>query len=448
MKKNSEYSFNQAVWRSNITLPHFPSLQTNIKTDVLIIGGGITGILCAWILDRTGVRYTLVESEEICSGITQHTTAKITAQHGLIYHKLIQKFGLEKAKLYFEANHTALEQYFKLCKTIPCDFEEKDAIVYSLHNRKKIEQEKQALDKIGFSTDFMDKLPLPFPVAGAIKFKHQAQFHPLKFLSAIVQNLNIYEHTCVLKLKKGVAHTKHADITANHIIVATHFPFINKHGSYFLKMYQHRSYVIALEDAPNINGMYIDEAKQGLSFRNYKNFLLIGGGSHRTGKQGGNWEELHRFATRYYPNLNKKYYWATQDCMTLDGIPYIGLYSKNTPNLYVATGFQKWGMTSAMISAMILSDSIIGKKNPYAAIFSPSRTMLHPQLAINTFEAICNLMTISKKRCPHMGCALKWNPQEHSFDCPCHGSRFTDSGKQIDNPATKDLKIKIASLNK
>lgn len=234
--------------------------------------------------------------------------------------------------------------------------------------------------------------------------------------------------------------TEHGTITADKIIVATHFPFLNKHGSYFLKMYQSRSYVMAFEQAPQVDGMYVDEAQKGLSFRNYKDLLLIGGGDHRTGKQGGNWKELAEFAGKYYPGAKETYRWAAQDCMTLDGVPYIGHYSGHTPELYVATGFHKWGMTSSMVSAGILADLVLGKENPCADIFSPSRSMLHPQLIANAFEAVMNLLTPTGKRCPHMGCALKWNPQEHSWDCPCHGSRFTEDGKLINNPATGDLK--------
>ena len=204
-------------------------------------------------------------------------------------------------------------------------------------------------------------------------------------------------------------------------------------------MYQHRSYVIALEGAPYIDGMYLDESEKGLSFRNYQNLLLIGGGSHRTGTEGGNWNELREFARINYPDAKEKYAWATQDCMTLDGIPYIGQYSANTPNLYVATGFNKWGMTSAMVSAMILTDMVKDQSNEYEEVFSPSRSILKGQLLVNGFEATVNLLNFSSKRCPHLGCALKWNNAEHTWDCPCHGSRFTEEGKLIDNPATGDM---------
>lgn len=431
-----------SVWQSGTEKMDFPSLTADIRTDVLVIGGGMAGILCAYMLHQAGVDCVLAEAKNICGGITKDTTAKITAQHGLIYDKLIREFGLEKAKRYYDANEAALRQYRQLCRSIDCDYEEKDAFVYSVGDRKKIEKELAALERLGVHADFAAELPLPFPVAGAVRFPRQAQFHPLKFASAVAAGLRIYENTTVRELIGTTAVTDRGRIAADKVIVATHFPFINKHGSYFLKMYQHRSYVIALENAPDVHGMYVDEAQKGMSFRNYKNLLLIGGGDHRTGKQGGNWQELRAFAARYYPDASEKYAWATQDCMTLDGVPYIGHYSARTENLFVAAGFNKWGMTSSMVSALLLTDLVLGRKNSYAAVFSPSRTILRPQLAVNAFEAVVHLLTPTSRRCPHMGCALKWNSHEHTWDCPCHGSRFTREGHLIDNPATGDIQKK------
>ena len=429
-----------SLWEQESICSGFEDLKQEIKTNILIIGGGMAGILCAYMLQQAGIQYVLVEAQTICSGITKNTTAKITSQHGLIYDKLIRKFGVEKAKQYLEANEAALCKYRELCKNVDCDFEEKPSYVYSLHDRLKIEKEILALEKLAGHAEFTQRIPLPFSVAGAVKYENLAQFHPLKFISAISKGLCIYEHTRVRELVGTTAITDHGKIIAKKIIVATHFPFLNKHGSYFLKMYQHRSYVIALDNAQNVDGMYVDEAQKGMSFRNYENLLLIGGGDHRTGKTGGNWKELRNFAQQYYPSAIEKYHWATQDCMTLDSIPYIGAYSASTSDLYVATGFNKWGMTSAMISAMILCDLIQGKQNPYAEVFSPSRTILRPQLAVNVFEAVVNLLTPTTKRCSHLGCALKWNPYERTWDCPCHGSRFKKDGKLIDNPATQSLK--------
>lgn len=429
----------QSIWSETAHLPAFEPLRGNQSTDVLIIGGGMTGILCAHMLQQAGVDYMLVEANRICSGITKNTTAKITVQHGLIYHKLLSRFGGANAKLYLEINQSALEQYRRLCGNIDCGFEEQDNYVYSLHNRHKLDLELKALSFLSAGASFCEQLPLPFETAGAVRFPNQAQFHPLHFISGIAKNLNIFERTVVRELIGTTAVTNHGKIKAGKIIVATHFPFLNKHGSYFLKLYQHRSYVLALKNTKKLDGMYVDEADKGLSFRSYDDLLLLGGGGHRTGKHGGNWAELTDFAQKHYPNAGEVCRWATQDCMSLDGVPYIGPYSKHTPQLYVASGFNKWGMTSSMVSAMVLRDFILERYNPWAEVFSPSRSILHPQLAINGFESAINLLTPTAPRCPHLGCALKWNPHEHSWDCPCHGSRFEENGKLIDNPATRNL---------
>ena len=298
----------------------------------------------------------------------------------------------------------------------------------------------KALDRLEIPAKFVQDLPLPLDTVGAICFPKQAQFNPLKLVSGIAKELNIYERTPARSFDTNRVLTDHGTITASKIIVATHFPVLNKHGNYFLKMYQQRSYVLALDNGPLLDGMYLDGDDNGLSFRNYGDLLLIGGGGHRTGKKGGAWEELEVFTRRKLPKAKEVCRWATQDCMTLDGIPYIGQYSKRTPDLYVITGFNKWGMTSSMVASMVINDLVQGKENPYASVFSPSRTVLRSQLFTNGFEAVLNLLTPTKPRCPHMGCALKWNPQEHSWDCPCHGSRFARDGSLQDNPATRNLK--------
>ncbi len=424
-----------SIWTQKVELPHFHRLDGSRQTDVLIIGGGMAGILCAYFLKKAGVDYMLTEGRSICSGITRDTTAKISAAHGLIYDRLLRQEGQEKAAMYLEANQKAVEKYAELGYKIDCDFEEKTSYVYSLENRQKLEAETEALRKLGCEVEIVDTTELPFKTMGAVAMRKQAQFHPLKFISQIASGLHIYENTFVREFGDHTAITDRGNITYKKLIFATHFPVDNKHGMYFLKMYQHRSYVIALENAANVQGMYIDEAKEGLSFRNYGNLLLLGGGSHRTGKKGGGFKTLEELAERYYPEAVQKDKWATQDCMTLDGVPYIGPYSRNMPDCYVTTGFNKWGMTSSMLAAMLLTDQILEKENPYAEVFDPSRSIWKPQLAINACEALVNLLTPSMNRCPHLGCALKWNAAERTWDCPCHGSRFDQEGTVLDNPA-------------
>ncbi len=406
----------------------------------MVIGGGMAGLLCAYFLTQAGVDTLLVEENRICSGVTARTTAKITAQHGLIYQKLLQKQGLEKARMYLQANQEALSLYRSLCKQIPCGFETKSSYVCNLQDGRAIDLELEALHRIGFPAEKIEALPLPFSTVGAVKFRQQAQFHPLQFASHIVKGLHIFENTPVRRLDGTVALTDYGRITAKNVIVATHFPFMNRHGSYFLKLYQQRSYCLALENGPNVGGMYVCGEKGGFSFRNSGNYLLLGGNSHRTGKQSTGWAPLEQLAQQCYPDAPAVYRWATQDCMSLDSIPYIGQYSACTPGVYVATGFNKWGMTSSMVSAMVLRDLILQKRTPYKALFSPSRSILTRQLAVNALESATNLLRPTAPRCPHLGCALHWNSQERSWDCPCHGSRFDEAGKKLNNPAQKDLK--------
>ena len=430
-----------SVWTETAQLPAFDPLEGDLKTDVLIIGGGFPGILTAYRLAQAGVDYALVEADAICSGVTKNTTAKITAQHGLIYDTLIRSMGLEKARLYLEANQAALQQLRDLCRDIDCDFEEQDSFVYSLDDRQKIDAELEALHRLHFGASFEKELPLPFPVAGAVRFPHQAQFHPLKFIAGIAKKLRIHEHTKVRQLMPGKALTNRGMISAKKIIVATHFPLLNKHGGYFIKLYQHRSYVLALENAPSFGGMYVDESVKGLSFRRHRDMLLLGGGSHRTGRQGGGWRELEQFVSRCYPQAVIAARWAAQDCMSLDHVPYIGQYSKKTSDLFVAAGFNKWGMTASMAAADILSNLVQGRQTPCADVFTPTRSLLHPQLLLNAAETIISLLTPTVPRCPHLGCALRYNKAEHSWDCPCHGSRFGEDGALIDNPATDDKQL-------
>lgn len=427
----------RSVWQET-QLPHFPQQKEDIHTDVLIIGGGLAGILTAYSLSQNGVDYALVEKGRICGGNTQNTTAKITVQHGLLYGQ-IADCSMDKAKKYYDIHCAALEKYASLCATIDCDFERKDNYVYAVSDYAKLEKETETLQKIGCDATFCDTLPLPIHIAGAVRVPNQAQFNPLKFVRSIVEGLNIYEHTEVQSMVGKTAVTNGGRIYAKCVVCATHFPFDNKHGSYFMKLYQHRSYVIALENAPYMDGMYVDESDTGLSFRYYNGLLLLGGGGSRTGKPNGNWRELRAFAQRKCPEAREVYHWSAQDCMTLDGIAYIGQYSKRTPGFYVATGFNKWGMTSSMVAAMLLCDRILGRENAYAEVFNPSRSMLKPQLLTNTYETLVHFDPFAKKVCPHMGCALQWNRAEHSWDCPCHGSRFSESGKLLDNPANGDL---------
>lgn len=475
----------KSIWSENCKFNRRDELNGDVKTDILIIGAGIAGILVGYLLNKSGREVVLIDKSQIASGNTGNTTAKITSQHDLIYHKLIEEFGEEKASQYAKANELAIKMYKEIIKErkIKCDFEEVPAYIYSLNNTELIKKEVEAAKNLGIEAEFVENVNIPLDVKGAVKFNNQGQFNPLKFIEDISKELVIYENTRAIKIEENLVSTNKGKITADHIVIATHYPIMNAPGYYFMKMHQERSYVIALENADNIQGMYIDYEKQGYSFRNYQELLLLGGVSQRTGEneKGGSYNKLREFAKEIYPNAREKYNWSAQDCMTIDGIPYIGKYSESTPNIYVATGFNKWGMTSAMVSAMIIADLILGKENDFSDIFSPKRfdlslsiSNIAKDLATTTKNFIAQKIYIPSSeiehikdghagvveyegekvgvykneegkefivstKCPHLGCELHWNADELTWDCPCHGSRFNYKGKLIDSPSVKDI---------
>lgn len=477
----------KSVWSDSCKFDKRQQLDKDIETDILVIGAGIAGILTGYFLKESGKDVVLIDKGKIAGGNTKNTTAKITSQHDLIYDKLIREFGEEKAREYARANEYAIKKYKGIIENenIDCEFEYLPAYVYSLNEVDDIKKEVEAAKKLGIDAEYVEEVNLPLDVKGAVKFNNQAQFNPLKFLKVIAKDLDIYENTKALEIKEDCVITDRGTINAKSIVVATHYPIMNVPGYYFMKMHQERSYVLALENAEDINGMYIDVNKEGYSFRNYNGLLLLGGVSHRTGEneQGGCYDKLRKVAKELYPNSKEKYHWSAQDCMTLDGIPYIGRYSDKTPNIYVATGFNKWGMTSSMVAANIISDLILGNKNDFAEVFSPKRFDLSLSitniandlietsknfiaekvyLPSDTIEHIENghggiveyngekvgvyknksgkVFTVSTK-CAHLGCQLSWNADELTWDCPCHGSRYDYKGCLIDSPAIKGIEI-------
>lgn len=366
-----------SIWLQTAQLPPFPPLRSDLKTDVLIIGGGMAGLLCAYKLSQAGVDCALVEANRIGSGVTRNTTAKITAQHGLIYASLLQRLGSQRAKLYLSANQAALAEYRALCRDIDCDFEERDAFVYSVDSGKRLEQELAALDRLGFAAEFVESLPSPSPRRAPSNSRARPSSTPqihgrhcqgTADLRAY-QGLGVGPRLGLHQRRKdlgGQDHRRHP------------LPAAEQARLLFPQAVPAPLLCAGPKDAPDVHGMYLDEDQTGLSFRNCGEHLLIGGGSHRTGKRGGGWSELERFTRRHYPKAQETARWATQDCMTLDGVPYVGLYSRGTAGLYVAAGFNKWGMTSSLVAAGLLTDLILGRDNPYTPVFSPSRGFSAP----------------------------------------------------------------------
>ncbi len=426
------------LWDSTTNLPRFPQLNDDINTDVLIVGGGLSGLLCSYILKQYGVDSIVLEGDRIGSGTTGGTTAVVTPQHGLIYTDIIKKFDKSVAAKYLNANADAYERYKSLSAKYEFDFEETPSHIYSTKDNTSLKAEAKILKELGADVEFLEELEIPIQISGAVQFKHAGQMNPLKFLRSISCELNIKEKSLVKKIKDNKAFTDHGSVTAKKIIVASHFPLFKLKGLYSLKMYQMRSYVIALENASKLNGTYADINQGGIYLRSYKDTIIAGGGDVRTGTNSVGFDTIRDFAKKYYPEANEKYIWAAQDCMTLDKIPYIGKLS-GSDDIFVITGFNEWGMTSAMLGAGIIKDMIIGNYNTFVDVFSPGRNIFNKQLVVNIGVSFKNIIKPSSKRCTHLGCTLMKNIEENSWDCQCHGSRFDTEGNIIDGPALKNI---------
>ena len=497
---------NLSYWVESTPKTNYPSLNKNINTDVLIIGGGITGIVTSYILNKKNpsLNITIVEANKMAMGATSNTTAKITSQHGLLYNYLANSFGKDTAKKYLFSNEEAIKTISNIikCENIDCDFSMQDSYVYTCNkqNVSKIIDEISAVNFLGFNASFEKECPLPFPIEGAIKFPNQAQFHPRKYLLSLLKilekrNINIFENSMVHDIKhindKYEIYINDYKVSANHLVMASHYPIKNFPGMYFIKMYQDSSYAIGVDIGNDVfDGIYISCDEPTTTFRNtiYENgrkLLIIGGSSHKTGDTNVNIEDsynnLESYIKKLYPKAKIKYKWMTEDCISLDKIPYIGEFSKFLPNMYVATGFKKWGMTTSHVAAQIICDKILGKENMYEDIYTATRlkpiknskefgNMLKQSiysLAINklsppikSYKELENdsggIVDYKGKKlgifkdengklfaiipyCKHLGCELSWNNLEKTWDCPCHGSRYDYLGKIITEPTTENL---------
>lgn len=402
-----------SIWSidSKVQIPRYEKLRQIKKADVTIVGGGLCGVLCAYFLKDTGVKCILLEENRIGEGGINNAMAQVTSQHGIIYSRLIENWGREVAQMYLQANQTALVKYKELAKHISCDFEEKSSYIYSKTDRKKIEKEILAANMLGMKAEFAKTSELPFETAGAVCFPNQAQLNPRKLIAGLMRevdackDIQIYEGMKVDEWMKGTTWSEiHATIPRN-IICASHFPFYNKAGQYTSKLCKESAYIVALEGARQLEGMYADEERKGFQLRSYGNLLLMAGGIHRTDKKGHNWNQLKKAVEQYYPAATEKAHWEVKDYMSLDGIPYIGAYSEKTPNFYVATGFNGWGMTLAMSAALLLTDIILnGEKGqgeteayPWGKVFYPGRKVLLPQYIFNAKENLLKMLVSGLK---------------------------------------------------
>ncbi|WP_353856197.1 FAD-dependent oxidoreductase [Bacillus sp. Bos-x628] len=502
-QEHKEMDQSQSLWLADKKKDSFPSVSEDLTADVIIVGGGITGIATAFEMTERGLDVIMIDANELMQGTTGHTTAKVTSQHDVYYHELIQHIGMPNARLYVEANEKAKELIQTRVKEhqIECQLEVRDAYLYTKEESgvKKLKKELDAYKQLGIDHDWKTELPFDPEIKAALVMKQQAQFHPLHYLNALVQLLiergvRIYENTAAVDVKEGhrpAVITKNGHhLTGRYIISCSHFPFYDGKGLYFTRIHPNQSYVVAAKtNKPLPDGMYLGIDQPSHSLRtakiNGEKVVLIGGEGHKTG-QGGDarthYEALEKFGHEILGIQEVLYRWSTHDLVTMDKIPYIGYLTKNHPNILVATGFRKWGMTTSHVAATLIGDLIEGKSNPYESIYIPSRFVPDPfvkefikenanvaaQLITGKLnrpdQTIDNLkpgeggivsyehkkcgafksedgnVVLVDTTCTHLGCEVAWNNSDRTWDCPCHGSRFSVTGEVVEGPAKKPLK--------
>ncbi len=497
--------FPESYWTNSVDIPTFPTLQDDLSADVVIVGAGITGITAGYLLSKQGVKVAILEAGRILHGTTGHTTAKITAQHDIIYDELIGHFGEDQARLYYEANRDALQFMKRTVETenIACDFAVEDAILYAqtFESADKLEKELRAYQKLGIPGELRDTIDLPLSIASALAMKEQARFHPIPYLTALTDRIvrtgsQVFEHTTVMKVEEGespvVVTEKGQRLTCKHVISASHFPFLDWKGIYFARLHAERSYVLAVKlKQPYKGGMYLSIDKPSRSIRLAEGgdepLILIGGEGHKAGQSPctiKHYEALQTFAVTTFDVKEIAYRWSTQDLVTTDKVPYVGRITANNSNILVATGYRKWGMTNSTAAAHMLTNIVLGNEDRYLQLFNPARFRADPDLKTlisqnanvakelisgkleTTHRSVDDVaenegavVSVGGRRagayrdpngvlhvvdttCTHMGCETHWNDGDRTWDCPCHGSRYSYTGEVIEGPAKEPL-VKI-----
>ncbi|MBQ4569008.1 MAG: FAD-dependent oxidoreductase [Ruminococcus sp.] len=439
------------IWE-DVTFEKRESLQGLEVADCTVIGAGLAGVLIARELQSRGFSVVVLEADRVCSGATARTTAKITSQHGLIYNRISRQIGKTQARLYYESNQKAIDRYEEIIKAygIDCDFKRLPSYVYSRSNVYNLLQETLSATNAGAKCRYTKDTSLPFGIRGALRFEDQAQFHPLKFAKALAKNLKIYEKTPVTRIEDGKVLTQSGEVRTQYIVCATHYPIINIPGFYFLRQHQERSYALALSSQTKLDGMYLG-IDDGHSLRSFDGGIILGGEKHRTGKntKGGCLCRLKDFASENFEGAEILGSWSNQDCITHDGLPFIGRYSRFSPRFFVATGFNKWGMSLSMVASELIADMICGRKNEYEKLYTPARMNIRAgaggfllDAGSSAYHLISGLVSKKERKCPHLGCRLQKNPDENTWECPCHGSGFDKTGQVKFSPAKKNIEKK------
>ena len=491
----------RSMWLDTAPAAVFGELDGDVEVDVAVIGGGIVGVTAALLLQRAGASVALVEARRVGTGVTGYSTAKVTSLHGLTYARLLGRFGEETARAYGEANEAGLERIASFVRElgIDCDFRRKPNYTYTeaQGERDRIEEEVATAARLGLPASYTEELDLPFPIAAAVRFEDQAEFDPVRYVARVAEEVSaggghVFERTRALDVDDGapcVVRAERGSVRASRVIVATHMPFLDR-GLFFARVHPERSYVLAVSVRGGLpSGMYLSTEQPAHSLRTARSpsgddLLLVGGESHKTAhaRSSERYLRLEQYAREHFEVERIAYRWATQDNMPVDGMPYVGRLWPFSDRLLTATGLRKWGLANGTAAAMMLSDRVLDRPNPWARHFdsmrlrplaaAPDFAKENADVAVRFFadrlrglraspprsgegrvvrsglEQVAlsrddagKLHSVSA-RCTHLGCIVLWNDAERTWDCPCHGSRFAADGAVVQGPAVRPLEPK------
>lgn len=485
-----------SIWLSKNKQKHYPSLTADSSSNIVIIGAGITGLTCAYYLSSITSHVLVLDADQIGYGASGRNTGKLTSQHGLIYQALCKQHDRKTARLYYEANEEAIDSVEEIIQKhhIDCGFERCASLVFTQDEMSKVQfqEEYQACLDLHIPCTYVEETSFPFPIEAGIRFSHQAKYDPYRYLLGISdvldeKGIQIYEHTPVTTIKHLETGYEIAcgdyHVHAQRVVMATQYPIVDEMQFNFTKLYPKVSSLAALASPIQSKDMLINTDIPLQSYNQVEiadtSILLQGGNEHLCAcvdpSQTKAWLQMIQKQWRL---TEPPMHWSTQDYVTFDKLPLIGPLHKQDDTLLFASGFQAWGNTFGNIAAKVLCAYLVKEPSQYASLCDPHRssTMLTPkyvkanahtlkefikgylQTSEDVYPQIGEASIIKKDAhtlgvyrdeqdhlyivditCPHMGCILSFNNDDKTWDCPCHGSRFSYRGEVIKGPSTTPL---------